>query len=181
MHGEDRKAAGQDRPEALEREARVRCEAYLRRAEALYGHRLPRPEVRFDLRGTAAGLATRDGRLIRFNRQLLLENGSAFLDEVPAHEVAHVAAYVLFGPRIRPHGPEWQALMRAFGVAPRRCHSFDTRHSATRRQRRFTYRCACRRHALTTTRHRRIQRGLMSYRCRRCGEALEFVAEAAEA
>lgn len=40
-------------------------------------------------------------------------------DEVVCHELAHLVAYCAFGPRIRPHGGEWQALMLAAGFEPR--------------------------------------------------------------
>ena len=34
------------------------------------------------------------------------------------HELAHLAAYELFGRHIKPHGREWQVLMRAAGFPP---------------------------------------------------------------
>jgi len=41
------------------------------------------------------------------------------LPELLCHEAAHLAVHVLHGPRCRPHGPEWQALMRQAGFEPR--------------------------------------------------------------
>lgn len=41
------------------------------------------------------------------------------LREVLCHEVAHAAAYALYRRRLRPHGREWGALMRAAGYRPR--------------------------------------------------------------
>ena len=32
-------------------------------------------------------------------------------DEVLCHELAHLAAFRLHGPNIRPHGPEWKRLV----------------------------------------------------------------------
>lgn len=40
------------------------------------------------------------------------------LAEVLCHEVAHVAAFALFGPTVRPHGAEWAALVSQAGYAP---------------------------------------------------------------
>ena len=42
-------------------------------------------------------------------------------DQVPAilcHEAAHVAAYLLHGPGLRPHGPQWAALVAQAGFRP---------------------------------------------------------------
>ena len=49
-----------------------------------------------------------------------LQDGDAgLLEEVLCHELAHVAAFRLHGPRIRPHGPEWKALVSDAGFSPR--------------------------------------------------------------
>jgi predicted SprT family Zn-dependent metalloprotease len=37
---------------------------------------------------------------------------------VLCHEVAHVAAFHLYGAAVPPHGPEWAALVAAVGHAP---------------------------------------------------------------
>lgn len=42
----------------------------------------------------------------------------ALREAVLCHELAHIAAYTLHGPTIRPHGPEWRALMIAAGFTP---------------------------------------------------------------
>ena len=59
--------------------------------------------------------ATGEIRLAAF----LQEGPSALLREALCHEAAHAAAYELHGRGPRPHGPEWQALMRAAGFEPR--------------------------------------------------------------
>lgn len=150
---------------------------YLARAAPLLrqaGRATPRVQVQLDLRGQAAGQLRRypDGRLlIRYNLALAEHQPDAFLAETVPHEVAHVVTHLCHG-RVRPHGPEWQRVMRWFGIAqPRRCHDFAADTSA-RRQRRWRYQCACRGHELTTTRHNRVQRGTR-YHCRACGTVLE--------
>ena len=40
------------------------------------------------------------------------------LAEVLCHEAAHVAAYVLYGRSVRPHGPEWAGLVAQIGFTP---------------------------------------------------------------
>ena len=43
----------------------------------------------------------------------------ALLEEVLCHELAHLAAREIHGPQIRPHGPEWKALMVEAGFEPK--------------------------------------------------------------
>jgi predicted SprT family Zn-dependent metalloprotease len=56
-------------------------------------------------------------KLIRLNPQLK-SCSNDLLEEVLCHELAHIAAHHLHGESIRPHGPEWQALVRAAGYEP---------------------------------------------------------------
>ena len=63
--------------------------------------------------------------------------GSRHLEEVVVHEVAHVVAWWRHG-RVRPHGAEWKALVRAAGHAPSvRMLPRDVRLPARRRRRRL--------------------------------------------
>lgn len=96
----------------------------------------------------------------------LREEGEALLREVVCHEVAHVATWRLYGPGARPHGPEWQALMRAAGYEPRTCADPATLPERFRRARpRFRHRCPrCR---IASDAGRPMRR----WRCRRCREA----------
>ncbi len=41
------------------------------------------------------------------------------LDEVLVHELAHIAAYLLYGPGRRPHGHEWRRLVEQAGRTAR--------------------------------------------------------------
>lgn len=131
--------------------------------------------LRFDLRGRAAGqtrLGTRGKLEIRYNLEIAGLQPDAFARETVPHEVAHVVTWLLHGHRARPHGTEWQAVMHHLGIpSPRRCHDFDM--PPVRRQRRWPYRCACRVHQLSTTRHRRVQQQGIRYHCSTCGAALE--------
>ncbi len=164
--------------EIRHRAARRVAELMHRAAEARRCE-LPRVEVRFDLRGLAAGqyrCEWRDGRprcLIRFNPEVFALDPEQHLRETVAHEVAHHLTFHLH-PRARPHGPEWAAWMAFFGLEARARGGYRVDGIRARRQRRFGYRCACdgREHALSATRHNRIQRGVR-YRCPRCGETLQ--------
>jgi hypothetical protein len=56
---------------------------------------------------------------IRLHAQLLEPDRAALLREVLAHEAAHLAADMLHGRGIRPHGREWREAFRAIGFVPR--------------------------------------------------------------
>lgn len=158
----------------LQDAARKETESVIRLAETLYRRKLGRPEIRFDMRGRTAGMVRfpRAGRpVIRYNPGLLQTEGDAFLKQVIPHEVAHLVAKALHGNTIRPHGPEWRAIMVALGARPERCHDFDTSREPVRRLRRFDYHCGCRTHLLSSIRHKRIMQGTV-YRCLACGQPL---------
>jgi SprT protein len=151
--------------------------AWIAQARKLTGanaRQLPNPEIRFDLRGAAAGqtVFVRKTRhcVIRINAALLAAHPREMIAQTVPHEVAHVAVYRLHGSRAKPHGAQWQALMRAFGLAPEPCHTLPV--TPARRLKRFRYACACAEPAwLTSIRHKRAQRGTI-YLCRRCGQRL---------
>jgi len=73
----------------------------------------------------AAGRALVDQGLVRL-ASWLRDAPRAIHDEILCHEVAHVAARLIHGRKIRPHGPEWKGLMRQAGYAPR--VRLDPRH-----------------------------------------------------
>lgn len=164
-------------PQELQRRAAARTQELLAMAAGQYRTPMPTPAIRFDLRGQAAGqVRTRDGRvcIVRYNAALLAAHPEDFIARTVPHEAAHVAAFRLHGRHIRPHGPEWRAVMALFGAAPERCHSYAVAGLQTRRLRRYDYRCACRIHRLTSIRHNRIHAGQV-YLCRQCGTALEQI------
>lgn len=148
---------------------------WLDQSNVRYGMNLPNIEVRFDLKGSAAG-QLRMGRepLMRFNAEIAAKHFEAFCQRTIPHEVAHLVAQTLAGRRrIRPHGAEWQQVMTDFGQQPSRCHSYDLAGVAVKKQQRFPYQCQCRQHELSATRHYRVLRGLGSYRCTHCGSELK--------
>ena len=172
-----RPAAARTGPGDLARLIRQRVDAVLQQARDLCharGVRLPEPEVRFDLSGQSAGQVRWErGRapLLRFNLLIAGDHLDDFLAVTVTHEVAHLAVAACH-PGARPHGTEWRAMMRRLGVAePTRCHAYSV-PAAVRQQRRWTYRCGCREHQLTTTRHRRVEAGAVQYHCRACGGPL---------
>ncbi len=156
------------------RQVERRTRALLERAGQLLGVEVPRVEIRFDLKGLAAGqvrLPQAAPPVIRYNPKLLENNAEAFLQQTVPHEVAHVMVARRYRQKVRPHGPQWQSLMRRLGAEPKRCHDFDTSRSQGRRMARFTYYCGCRSHQISAVRNNRIAAG-QSYICRSCGEQL---------
>ncbi len=150
----------------------LRC---LQRAERLFrlGHR-PIP-VLFDLTGRAAGMyRVAAGRaVIRYNPFIFALDFEQGLHTTVPHEVAHYITDRLYGIRhVRPHGTQWRAVMQALGVEARASGRFDLSGLPLRRQRRFDYRCICRRHRLSSCRHNRVVAGRARYHCRHCGGEL---------
>ena len=161
----------------LEQQAVDRTRKLVSLSARHFGIDIAQPQIRFDLRGKAAGMALfhpRGERVIRYNRAMLEENGLAFIDQTVAHEVAHLVARAVHGSRIRPHGIEWQSIMTLFDAEPVRCHSFKVSPNSLRRMRYYPYRCACSDHSLSSIRHNRSQSGTV-YLCRRCGSALKSI------
>jgi SprT protein len=148
-------------------------------AEKLHGRSFHIPEVGFDLRGQAAGQYHGGSHPhIRYNPQMAASQFDAFCTRTPAHEVAHYIVDCLYPRRsIKPHGKEWQDLMLAFGLEPSRCHQYDLQQVQQRRQRRFAYECGCQEHQLSATRHNRVRHRGLKYRCIKCGEVLQPVAD----
>lgn len=133
---------------------------------------LPRPAVWLDLRGKSAGQAHFGRGGLRFNSVLLDDNRQAFLAEVVPHEMAHWLVHHLEGGgRMRPHGKEWQTVMRRlFGLEPRVTHAFDTRRASPAP---YHYTCGCRAHAFSARRHDLACRGRV-YRCQHCAQTLVY-------
>jgi predicted SprT family Zn-dependent metalloprotease len=106
--------------------------------------------------------------IVRLN-PALLEVSPNWLIETLCHEVAHVAAFRLHGPKIRPHGREWAALMTAAGFKPQARVQERSVPKAIRQrsQPRRLYEHRCR-----VCQARRIaRRPFRRWLCRRCVEA----------
>lgn len=152
----------------------------LLRIGAAHVGRLPGIDLllRFDLKGRTAGQIRmarsvfgfgRRRAELRLNPALFGTYAHALMDEVLPHEVAHLLVMAK-GSRERAHGPRWHALCLALGGSGARTHTLPL--DASRQQQRWCYRdSAGAIHWLTTTRHRRLQQGMV-YRIRHSGAAL---------
>lgn len=139
---------------------------------------LPKPVIRFDLRGQAAGqfLQHANGRpVLRFNLDIARNHTEDFLATTVTHEVAHLITSACYG-RTAPHGAQWRAIMAFLGIIDaRRCHDYRLDPAKVKRQRRWTYSCDCRTHQISTTRHNRVRTGTTHYHCRHCGSPLRAI------
>lgn len=128
------------------------------------------PSLSFDQRGCIAGSAIYQKNHIKLNRILLEENPKVFFDEVIAHELSHIIAYQLHGAKIKPHGKEWQSIMRdVFQLNPKTKHNLNV---DTVKSKEFDYECDCGPIKLTLRRHNMIIRGKRAYNCRVCSSRL---------
>jgi SprT protein len=151
-----------------------------RRARVFYAIELPEASIDFSLRGRCAGQAVveRTGATrLRINLQLLRENLDDYLIQTVPHEISHlVVNWQARNKRSkpRPHGTEWQAVMRdCFGLEAKRCHSYRTTPARVV-PRPFLYACSCREHLLTSIMHNKIG---LSYQalCKACRTPLQFI------
>lgn len=182
-------APGRTPADPLHLQVRTLAEQYVRQASVHFGRCLPIPEIRFDLRGACAGQAVfRLTRMrtpatqcaLRFNDALLHRYPEEFFGQVVAHEVAHAVAHWIYGRQIRPHGPEWRAIMQeVLGVPPQVRHRMEVQRQPRRRH---AYGCGCERrvHALSGIRHNRVQRREQIYLCRDCRQPLRYLGHPAD-
>ena len=121
--------------------------------------------IKYDLklRGRCAGKAW--PQHISLNKELLEKYPHEILDQTLPHEIAHCIQRQIYGYSVKPHGKEWQFIMRLFGKKPDRCHSMQT--TKVRHVKRYAYRCGCSVHMITSIKRNRIENG-SSYFCVRC-------------
>lgn len=120
----------------------------------------------------ALGLTHPGRRLIRIAESVLSAPDAAFA-EVLCHEAAHLVVFERHRRRVRPHGPEWAALMSAAGYQPRT--KVDPRELGIpwtpvarprRRRSRWVYEHRCPACGMT----RQARRAVPQWRCARCYE-----------
>lgn len=142
------------------------------------GYGVPEIPVKFDLRGTTAGMfcSRQHGlnKYFRVNLTIAKDNLDDYLDRTVPHEVAHYIVNEHYKHysyrRVQPHGYEWQNVMISiFGLEPSRCHSYNVDSINP-----FVYKCACKTHNLSKIRHGRVMRG-STYHCSKCRTKLVFV------
>lgn len=140
-------------------------------AEAFFNHKFHQSHCNFKQRGRAAGTAHLQKNELRFNHFMFQQNPVEFLNTVVPHEVAHIIVYQIYGTSVRPHGKEWQAVMRkVYQLPPNRTHAFEVPPLKSS----YLYSCACRQHEFTKRRHSSAQKGV-EYICKECHACLTFL------
>jgi predicted SprT family Zn-dependent metalloprotease len=119
------------------------------------------------LRRSLASYRTRQGQ-IRISSSLL-NLPDAVINEVLCHEAAHAAVAELQAHPVRPHGPEWRALVRAAGFEPRVRMAPD--HVAGRRTDTTGYRALWEHRCPVCQMHRLARRPVRRWRCTSCRSA----------
>jgi SprT protein len=103
---------------------RAAAQNCLKKAEEIYGHKMPEMQVGFNLKGRVAGYAMRKYGVysVRFNHVILAGNQwEAFIKEVVPHEVAHIVCYAY--PELgRNHDYGWRSVCVKLGGSGARCH-----------------------------------------------------------
>ena len=163
--------------EQEQEKVRLACKRYIDIASVHFGYGFRQIPVRFDLTGKSAGMYCSQGNncLIRYNAYIFARYFEDSIKTTVPHEVAHYIVHEAFGRRgIKPHGEEWRLLMTAFGARPKATFSLDLEGIPHRRQRTHPYRCTCRDHEVSTTRHNRIVKGTGRYHCRYCDAELVY-------
>jgi SprT protein len=132
---------------------RARVQQCIRQAEQKFGITMPHVEVRFDLRGRAAGMAgmirrfSGDQFYLRFNIQHIQLGGKTYdhiLNDTVPHEVAHTVCQA-FPSLGRNHDAGWRRVCIALGGNGSRCYGEEDAPEAVAQQRPWVY--------ITTTGH----------------------------
>lgn len=135
------------------------------------GQKVPQTDIRFDLRGRAAGVAglRGGGYFMRFNKDMMLNEGWDHLinDTVP-HELAHIIC--IANGSDRGHGYFWRKTCIELGGSGERCHSEEVVYAKGKT---FVYTTSTgQTYNLSETKHRRVQQqgAVYTFRDNRMGK-----------
>jgi len=118
--------------------------------------------------------------LLKLNPDLLNEMKEVYIDNVVTHEFAHACVrkylgYYKNGRKIMPHGTEFKAFCRTFGISggatTNIASNSKTLTENKKRLNRYTYVCNCREHEVSLIKHNRMKKG-DHYGCSLCGGKL---------
>lgn len=153
-----------------EEQVRETTNQWVTRAVEIWSTAFDGIPVHFDLRGRASGMFCfrNQQKWIRFNPFIFARHFEESLASTVPHEVAHYICFELHGGKPKPHGKEWKAIMRAFGVPANATCQLDISDLPQKRLKRYIYHCQCSQHELTSIRHNRIVRGVANYACPKC-------------
>lgn len=107
-----------------------KCHTLFAKVKELYGLDLSRVVIRFDLKGRAAGQASRRSGIyyIRFNHDMLSRDAfDHLLNETVPHEIAHIVCFI--NPRLgRNHDIGWYRVCVALGGSGKTTHDEEVVH-----------------------------------------------------
>ena len=156
-------------------EIREEVEKCLKIADEYYGEKIPRPAVRFDLRGTTAGQSNYSKNYLRFNLKLAMENPD-YMPILVRHELSHHLDRHFNKYVGTSHSRTWKATMiSVYKLPPRVTHSLDTT-SVRRKTKTYKYSCGCndKIHFMGLIRHKKAVRGAV-FTCNKCRGEVSFV------
>ena len=132
------------------------------------------PTLTFNLKGTIGGQADRNAWELRFNLELAEKNLEYYLNQVVAHEFAHLLDYMFY--KNYGHGRTWKNIMRSvFGLTPDRCHEMDVSEVKMKKYDTYLYSCRCGiEHKIKPNRHKKIQGLKAMVACASCRQILKF-------
>ena len=173
-----------DAPANLIQQLTSRTLDCIQQAAQFYNLRIQLPELDFRLRGKHAGQMCAERRFgksryrLRFNIRLADIHIEEFMNNVIPHEVSHLVVSIMYGwsrksSRVKPHGPEWQEVMKqCFGCEPKVYHTLELPEAEARQKRAtlqtYLYKCSCKDHQLTSIRHKRASINGVKYICTTC-------------
>lgn len=158
---------------AVKTQVETKVNACVATVEKHYGISFKKPKISYNVRGTTGGYAKYASWEVDFNPVLLSENLDTYLTDVIPHEVAHLAAKLIyphtlvrgFGKKRSPHGREWASIMVVLGADPKRTHSMDVSNAKVRTMKKYEYKCSGCGHIyhLGAKRHNQLKAGAVMW------------------
>jgi SprT protein len=146
------------------------------KAEKYFHATINVPKITFMILGRVGGQYSSADNELRFNYELLNENGQKFIDHIVPHEVGHYLVKCFYRPKIS-HGKEFKGVMKnVLNSNPSTYHNLDISNcTGVKRVKRYVYKCDCREHTVTTSSHKMISASPSGFRCKFCKTRLVFV------
>jgi len=163
---------------AQQRQVVEETNRYIELANQLYQTSYPTIPVYFDLKGHTIGMYKlwRKQKVIRYNALIFAKYFDENLRDTVPHEVAHYIVDMQYQRKtIRPHGREWQSVMKQFDADASRTADYDLTDVPKRQYSRVPYQCGCQQHQLGIRRHNKVLKRKTNYFCCKCGDLLKAV------
>jgi len=151
---------------------------YIAKASQLYQRSFPIISIQFNLTGHTIGMYKHinNEQVIRYNAAIFAKYFKENIRDTVPHEVAHYIVDILYvRKKVRPHGPEWQAVMANFEADNSRTAHYDLSDIPKRQYSTIPYVCGCQQHQLGIRRHNKVLKRRIHYYCRECGDVLQAV------